>query len=82
MRLTDFKFVNKDNELLLQEEWAPLKTAYDRFARSYSGMLIRESMRWGRLRMTSGSLPYVFVAGDPVKPTLSCESPQREIRMS
>ena len=82
MRLTDFKFVNKDNELLLQEEWAPLKTAYVRFARAYSGMLIRESMRWGRLRMTSGSLPYVFVAGDPVKPTLSCESPQREIRMS
>ena len=67
MRLTDFKFVNEDNRSLLQEEWAPLKTSYDRFARAYSGMLIRESMRWGRLRMTSGSLPYVFVAGDPVE---------------
>ena len=67
MRLTDFKFVNDGNRRLLQEEWAPLKACYDSFASAYSGMLIRESMRWARLRMTSGSLPYVFVAGDPVE---------------
>lgn len=67
MRLTDFKFVNKDNRSLLREEWSPLKTAYDKFACAYSGMIIRESMKWARLRMTSGSLPYVFVAGDPVE---------------
>jgi len=67
LRLKDFDFVNDENRWPLQKDWRPLSAAYTKFAYDYSGMFIRESLRWAWLRMTSGSPPYVFVAGDPVE---------------
>ena len=49
------------------EDWSQLQAAYEKFAYAYSGMAMRKSLRWSRLRMASGGPPRVLAAGDPVE---------------
>ncbi len=67
MRQWDVSESETDITLVPEEAWHELNAAYERFSYKYSGMAMRKSFRWSRIRTVQGSPVKVFAAGDPVE---------------
>ena len=67
IRQWDVAESGKDITLVPEEAWPELNAAYERFSFKYSGMAMRKSFRWSRIKAVHGSPARVYAAGDPVE---------------
>ena len=67
IRQWDVAESEKDIALAPEEAWRELNAAYEKFSFKYSGMAMRKSFRWSRLKHVQGSPARVYAAGDPVE---------------
>ena len=67
IRQWDVAESEKDITLVPEEAWPELNAAYENFSFKYSGMAMRKSFRWSRIKAVQGSPARVYAAGDPVE---------------
>ena len=67
VRQWDVAESEKDITLVPEEAWSELNAAYEKFSFKYSGMAMRKSFRWSRIKAAQGSPARVYAAGNPVE---------------
>ncbi|MDE0301528.1 MAG: GNAT family N-acetyltransferase [Candidatus Poribacteria bacterium] len=67
VRQWDVAESEKDITLAPEEMWPEVNAAYEKFSFKYSGMAMRKSFRWSRIKQAQGSPARVYAVGDPVE---------------